>query len=126
MSDNKELIRAVSLLNQALVMLVNEYYSKEKYIESLKKPRSDLSKDFQDFLLHKNEKELAGIMDFVCRCEQFIDVKECQEEEKEELTDIQKKALKLILENERVCGKVAKLADEAEEAKKKQEVTPNE
>lgn len=115
MSNNKELIQAVSLLNQALIMLVNESYSKEKYIESLQKPRSDLSKDFQDFLLHKNQKELQKIMEFVCACEKFIDAPTCSEEEvKQEMTETQKKALTLILENDKVAAKVAKLQEEVE------------
>ncbi len=91
---------------------MNEIHNKEKHIESLEKPRSDLTPDFQKWLLDKTRHEYETLLAFVCKCDKYIDLEECNEEEKKDYTEAQQKAIELILTNDKVCAKLVALSEQ--------------
>lgn len=96
------------LLGRALQILVNETANKEKQLESLAK-RIDLSADFKEFLIDKIQRENKEIMSLCCAIDSISP--SCTAQQQEEFTDKQRRAITLILENERVCNNVADLHD---------------
>jgi hypothetical protein len=96
------------LLGRALQILVNETHNKDKQLESLAK-RIDLSADFKEFLIDKIQRENKEIMSLCCAIDSISP--SCTAPQQIEYNAQQKRAINLILENEKVAANVAKLAD---------------
>lgn len=108
----KELIQITSLLNRSIMLLMNEVHNKEKHIESLQKTRTDITPNFQEWLLEKTQHEYETLLAFICTCDKYIDLADCSKEEQVEYTEAQKKAIELILTNDKVCAKLVALSEQ--------------
>lgn len=96
------------LLGRALQILVNEVANKEKQLKSLES-RIDLSPDFKEYLIEKIKRENNEIANLCCAIDSISP--SCNAKQQQEFTENQRKAIALVLENDKVCNNVAKLAD---------------
>jgi len=101
------------LLGRALQLLVNETANKDKQLVSLQ-TRIDLSPDFREFLIDKIQRENKEIMSLCCAIDSISP--KCSTHQELEYTEKQRKAIDLVLSNDKVALNVAALADKLNQA----------
>ena len=85
--DTQEIIKLTSLLTKACGLLLKSHDSRCYGLAALKRPpeqRKELSEDTKDWLISKTESEIAEIESFVCQCDKYIGLDDCDTSEQEE------------------------------------------
>lgn len=89
-------------------LLVNEINNKEKQLKALES-RIDLSADFKEFLIEKIKRENNEIASLCCAIDSISP--SCTPQQQSEFSEKQRKAISLLLENEKVLDNVYRLAN---------------
>jgi hypothetical protein len=123
------IINLTALLTRAVDMLLKAHEARTFALKALETPQEQkkpLAEDTKLWLIGKTKKELEEIEKLVCQTEKYLFPDDCSKneqqvsDEKMEFNEEQKKALEVILNNPKVCTKVANLHG------KKIKETPNE
>jgi len=114
---NQEIIYLTSLLAKAQEMLITEYSNKEIFIngtlkpENWSKPKEAGDERTRLWLEAKTKHEMERMAALACQISKLIDPSECDKKEEAAYTEKQRRAIALILENEKVAENVSRLAD---------------
>ena len=83
----QEIIKLSSLLTKACGLLLKSHEARTYGLASLKRPpeqRKEMAAETKEWLISKTESEIEEIESFICQCEKYIGLDDCDTTEKEQ------------------------------------------